>query len=150
MDGDRIIGATGGCLCGAVRYRLAAVPSEAGYCHCRMCQRCSGAPVMAFATVPLGAFVVTRGEPRRRRSSAFGERWFCGDCGSPLAMRVDHQPDALDLAMGSLDDPGAVSPTFHIWTQSRVPWFDVRDDLPRYAAFRPHTPGLDPSPSAAS
>jgi hypothetical protein len=142
MPGDAAIGATGGCLCGAVRFRLAVIPSEAGYCHCRMCQRFSGAPVMVFATVPIGGFVVTRGEPRRRRSSAFGERWFCGECGSPLAMRVDHQPDTLDFAVTSLDDPGAIPPQFHIWTKCRVPWFEIRDNLPRYATFRPETPGL--------
>jgi hypothetical protein len=136
--------ATGGCLCGAVRFRLTAVPSDAGYCHCRMCQRFSGAPVMTFATVPVTDFVVTRGEPRRRRSSAFGERWFCGDCGSPLAMRVDHQPDTLDIAVAALDEPGEVSPGFHIWTSSQVPWFEIRDDLPRYATFRPQTRGLTP------
>ena len=107
-----------------------------------MCQRVSGAPALAFATVPVTAFELIHGAPRRRRSSSFGERWFCGDCGSPLAMRVDHQPDTIDLTLGSLDDPAAVAPTFHIWTQSRVPWFDVRDDLPRFETFRPATPGL--------
>ncbi len=83
MEAADLIGATGGCLCGAVRYRLSAKPSDAGYCHCRMCQQTAGGPVMAFTTVPLSDFVVTDGEPQRRRSSAFGERWFCGDCGSP-------------------------------------------------------------------
>src|SRR3954462_10996652 len=117
------LGLTGGCLCGAVRYRLASQPFDAGYCHCRMCQRTAGAPVMVFASVPLPDFVLVRGEPRRRRSSDFGERWFCGDCGSPLVMRVDHQPDTLDVTIASLDDPAAVPPGFHIWTGSRMPWF---------------------------
>jgi hypothetical protein len=134
---------TGGCLCGAVRYRLAAEPSEAGYCYCRMCQRVSGAPVMAFATVALEDFEIIKGEPVRRRSSSFGERWFCRDCGSPLAMRVDHQPDTIDFTVASLDAPDAVRPAFHIWESRRQPWFEVRDDLPRYPVFRPHTVGLD-------
>ncbi len=142
MEAADLIGATGGCLCGAVRYRLSAKPSDAGYCHCRMCQQTAGGPVMAFATVPLSDFVVTDGEPQRRRSSAFGERWFCGDCGSPLAMRVDHQPQTIDFTVGSLDEPGMVSPTFHIWTRSRLPWFQIHDDLPRHATFRPQTSGL--------
>jgi hypothetical protein len=130
----------GGCLCGAVRYRLAAEPSEAGYCYCRMCQRVSGAPVMAFATVALEHFEIIKGEPVGRRSSAFGER--CGDCGSPLAMRVDHQPDTIDLTVASLDAPEEVRPDFHIWESQRQSWFEVRDDLPRYPRFRPHTVGL--------
>ena len=49
---------TGGCLCGEVRYRITATPVEALYCHCRMCQRAHGAPVIAWLTVPLAAFEV--------------------------------------------------------------------------------------------
>ena len=132
----------GGCLCGAVRYRLTATPFDAGYCHCMLCRRSSGAPVLAFATVPLAAFQLLGGAPKRRRSSSFGERWFCADCGTPIAIRLDFQPDTIDFTIGSLDDPSAVAPRFHLWTSSRVPWFDSRDDLPRYPGFRPDTPGL--------
>lgn len=129
-------GLTGGCLCGAVRYRLASSPFDAGYCHCRMCQKFSGSPVMAFATVPLTDFVLTEGEPVRRPSSSFGERWFCGACGSPLGMRVDDEPDTIDFTIASLDEPDRAAPGFHIWRESRIPWFDTRDDLPRHARKR--------------
>jgi hypothetical protein len=132
----------GGCLCGGVRYRLDAAPFDAGYCHCRLCQRASGAPVLAFATVPVDAFVLTAGEPRRRRSSDFGERWFCGDCGTPLAMRVDHQPETIDFTIATLDEPYPVRPGFHIWHGSRIGWFETADDLPRHAGFRADTRGL--------
>ena len=133
----------GGCLCGTVRYRLHEEPFDAGYCHCRMCQRAAGAPVLAFASVPLGAFELTAGEPKRRRSSSFGERWFCGDCGMQIAMRVDHQPDTIDFTLPSLDDPERVRPEFHIWSKSRIGWFDTSDDLPRHERFRPDTRGLE-------
>jgi hypothetical protein len=53
----------GGCLCGAVRYRIEALPTDIAYCHCRMCQKASGAPAMAWATVPASAFAWTRGRP---------------------------------------------------------------------------------------
>lgn len=97
---------------------------------------------MAFATVPREHFVLTRGVPRRRASSAFGERWFCGDCGTPLAMIVAHQPDTLDFTLATLDDPGTVAPGFHIWHESRIGWFDTADDLPRHERFRAETVGL--------
>jgi len=139
---------TGGCACGAVRYRLDAEPVDAGYCHCRLCQRSSGAPVMAFATVPLTAFVVTEGEPARRRSSGFGERWFCPSCGGQLAMRVDHQPETIDLTLASLDAPEPWAPGYHIFSQSRIGWFDTADDLPRHDRFRPDTRGLTPENTA--
>jgi hypothetical protein len=132
----------GGCCCGAVRYRLDAAPFDAGYCHCTICRRASGAPVLAFATVPLPALVVIAGQPVVRRSSDFGERWFCGACGTQLAMHVDHQPDTIDFTIASLDLPDAVRPTFHIFFASRVPWFNPADTFPRYDGFRPHTRGL--------
>jgi hypothetical protein len=57
-------------------------------------------------------------------------------------MHVDHQPDTIDFTVATLDDPGAVMPAFHIWFESRIPWFDPVDGLPRYAKFRPRTRGL--------
>jgi hypothetical protein len=133
----------GGCLCGAVRYQLQSMPFEAGYCHCELCRRSTGAPVVAFATVPLEDFVLTGAEPRRRRSTDFGERWFCAECGTQLAMHVDHQPNTIDFTIASLDFPDAVRPEFHIFFGENISWFDSFDDLPRYPGFRPDTPGLE-------
>jgi hypothetical protein len=53
----------GGCLCGRIRYRLTAAPFDAGYGHCTLCRRASGAPTLAFATVPLADLQWLRGEP---------------------------------------------------------------------------------------
>jgi hypothetical protein len=131
----------GGCACGSVRYGLASAPFDAGYCHCTMCRRVSGAPVMAFATVPFEDFVVT-GSPRRFRSTGFGERWFCGECGTPLAMHVDHQPETIDFTIASLDAPERVVPQFHLFVEKRIAWFETADALPRHAGFRPDTRGL--------
>jgi hypothetical protein len=135
-------GLEGGCECGAVRYRLTSAPFDAGYCHCEICRRSSGAPVLAFATVPIMDFVVTRGELRQRRSTSFGNRGFCADCGTQLTMHVEHQPDTLDFTLCSLDQPGAVEPRFHIFFASKPAWFDIRDELPRHDGFRPDTRGL--------
>ena len=134
---------TGGCLCGAVRYRLASEPFDAGWCHCRTCQLNSGAPAMAFASVAFDDWKIVRGEARRVRSSDFGHRLFCGSCGTPLAMRVDHQPETVDFSIATLDDPGRIAPEFHIFWGSKVPWFEPGDDLPRHQRFRPDTRGLD-------
>jgi hypothetical protein len=136
------IGLTGGCVCGAVRYRLASAPFDAGYCHCELCRRSSGAPVLAFATVPIADFVVTSGAPRVRRSSSFGERGFCADCGTQLTMHVAHQSDTIDFTIASLDEPARVAPQFHLFDGSRIAWFDTDDDLARYERLRPDTRGL--------
>jgi hypothetical protein len=122
----------GGCLCGSVRYRISAAPSHADYCHCRMCQRANGAPVVAWLTVARAAFAWARGEPAVYRSSAEAERLFCRACGTQLAFRALAEPAHLDVTLASLDDPEAARPIHHIWTSSRIGWFDTADDLPRY------------------
>ena len=65
---------TGGCLCGAVRYRATAAPLRAVSCHCAMCRRASGAAFLTFVHFPKEAFAWTEGAPTRYRSSANAER----------------------------------------------------------------------------
>jgi hypothetical protein len=131
----------GGCLCGAVRYELRAPPTLAGYCHCSLCRRACGAPVLVFATVPRSDFAFVRGAPRCFASTSFGRRWFCGDCGTQLCMQVDHEPATTDVTVASMDDAASVAPGFHIWHASRLPWFDTADALPRHARARPASGG---------
>jgi hypothetical protein len=135
----------GGCLCGAVRYRLLSEPYDCGWCHCRTCQLNSGAPAMVFATVPAGDLVWTKGEERIRSfaSSGFGRRMFCGECGTPFLMQVDHQPGTLDFSVATLDSPERTMPGFHIFWGSRISWAEPADRLPRHEKFRPNTRGLE-------
>jgi hypothetical protein len=135
----------GGCACGAVRYALNSRPFDAGWCHCRICQGVSGAPAMVFATVPAGDFAIVAGDERVRtlHSTSFGRRRFCGECGSPLTIEVDHQPETIDFPVATLDDPDSVPPGFHIFRSSRIGWFETADTLPRHDRFRPETRGLE-------
>lgn len=127
----------GGCLCGTVRYQIDAGPLvDAGYCHCRLCQRASGAPVMAWLTLPGERFHILAGAPVAFRSSPRAVRRFCGRCGSPLTFEVDGDP-RIDIAATSLDDPTAIAPEYHIWRMSRVPWFETTDTLPRHEGRGP-------------
>ena len=137
-------GLTGGCMCGAVRYQLVSEPFDAGWCHCRTCQLTSGAPAMVFASVPVADLVWTEGEEHVRsvKSSSFGHRKFCGQCGTPFLMQVDHQPETVDFSVATLEDPEAVAPGFHIFWGSRIGWFEPADDLPRHEKFRSDTRGL--------
>ncbi|MGH7141074.1 MAG: GFA family protein [Minisyncoccia bacterium] len=124
----------GGCLCGVIRYRLEGEPAAegAGYCHCRRCQRSGGAPVIAWVTFPKGALTFTKGEPKTFQSSPKAIRQFCPDCGTQLVFTYTEGPDDLDISIVSLDDPSIFKPTYHIWTSSQIPWFNVADNLPRY------------------
>ena len=127
---------TGGCACGAIRYRIAGELTECGYCHCTLCRRSSGAPVLVFATTTTEAFVVERGTVKTRRSSDHGERSFCADCGAQIAMRVDEFPETVDITIATLDRPEAIPPHFHIWFENRIGWFDTGDVLVRYPRDR--------------
>jgi hypothetical protein len=124
---------TGGCVCGAIRYRAAAAPMRGVICHCEQCRRHSGAPCLAFAHFPAERFAWTQATPKWYRSSQYAERGFCPQCGSTLAMREEVLSDRVQICVGTLDDAARIRIDDHVWTQARIPWFEVRDDLPRFA-----------------
>ena len=130
---------TGGCLCGAVRYRLLAEPHGAAWCHCRTCQLNSGSPAMAFARVAPEHLSWDAGEHlvRTISSSEHGERVFCGECGTPLMAREKDGSGSCDFNIATLDNPDAVKPGHHIYYASRIAWAEAGDDLPRYDRSRP-------------
>ncbi len=131
----------GGCLCGAIRYTAGDL-IDAGYCHCRICQRSSGAPVLAWVSFPLESFAYPNGPPSIYRSSAHGHREFCGDCGTQIAFRDQKTATVVDVNIASLDDPASVAPQYHIWTGSRIAWFETTDELPRHEAGGPDRPSI--------
>jgi hypothetical protein len=122
---------TGGCQCGAVRYRIVGPLGKAGICHCRMCQKAFGNFGAALVSVDFAQFSWTRGEPSTFRSSAIVARGFCKNCGSPLFMREDGDPN-IELSIGTLDDPNALAPmTEQTGVESMVQWFETLHELPR-------------------
>lgn len=118
------IGKTGGCQCGAVRYRLDAMPDGGVICHCRMCQKASGAPFTAFCGLPRASFVVTRGVISIFQSSDIAERGFCAMCGTPLTYQILGS-QRIGVSLGSLDDPNIVVPKEQLGVESRVTWLDA-------------------------
>lgn len=130
----------GGCLCGALRYRIEVEPSDSGYCHCVLCRRSTGAPVLAWATVPLTGFRMIKGEVARYPSSDHGLREFCRTCGTQLLYREAEAPTVVDINLGSLDEPDAIAPRCHIYESRRLSWFDTADELPRFAEAGPQNP----------
>ncbi len=122
----------GGCLCGAIRYKSTAAPVRCVICHCEYCRKHSGAPCLSFVHFPIKAFTWLTKEPRKYQSSRFAERGFCPECGSTLSMHEEVLGDRVQIALGSLDNPGRVEPQDHVWTQSQISWFEVEDELPRF------------------
>jgi hypothetical protein len=126
---DAAPGLTGGCQCGAVRYRLSAEPTGVNICHCRMCQKASGGPMMAFGGVRLSEFFVSRGAIATFSSSDIGERGFCAQCGTPLTYQGVGS-DRISVTLGSLDEPGAVAPVTQLGVESKVSWLVPSLSLP--------------------
>ncbi len=124
----------GGCLCGAVRYRIAAPPRFTSYCHCGDCRKASGAPVVVWTFFPAGSLTWIRGVPRTLVFAA-RERTFCPDCGTPLTFFDPTIPGEFEVTTCSLDDPDSMPPMDHNWLEDRLSWFETADSLPRHARY---------------
>ncbi len=125
----------GGCLCGAVRYRLVEDPLTLYACHCTDCQRQTGSSFALSMMVRIPALELVRGEPRecdvtlpdgRRKRGRF-----CGRCGARLfgLSRID---GLAVLEPGTLDDTSWLRPVGHIWTRSAQPWVEIPEGAIRH------------------
>ena len=130
----------GGCLCGAIRYRITGPVGPAVHCHCSMCRRATGGTVVTWVTIAAERFAFTRGEAAVHRSSDHGERRFCATCGAQVAFRSDRHPDDVDVTVATLDDPEPHAPDRHIWTQSKIRWLRLDEHLPAHPRATPPEP----------
>ncbi len=129
--GEKTIPVTGGCLCGAIRYESTEPPNWVGYCHCRKCQQAYGALFGLFAGFPAEAFRYKQGRPTYYRSSRWAKRGFCTNCGSPVDMWYEDNPEPSVL-IGTLDHPEDWPPiSEHTGIESKVPWHVITDGLPQ-------------------
>ena len=116
----------GSCLCGAIRFTVEAPVKELRACHCRNCQKASGAGGSVNAVVPSASFRITRGTPKRYSARADSgrllHRYFCGDCGSPIYSQRDLAPETVVVRSGLFDNAGEMRITANIWTASARPW----------------------------
>lgn len=123
---------TGRCLCGDIQFEYWGAPLKILHCHCASCRRHTASPVATFVCVARGASQITKGEPVVYSSSPGVRRKFCGRCGSPISYESDRNPNQVDFFIGTLNDP-TVAPTFHVFAEEQLPWFEIADLLPRYA-----------------
>src|SRR5205085_3887976 len=126
---------TGGCQCGAIRFAVTAPPVKVSICHCRMCQKASGAPFASFADIDKRDFAWTRGKPAAFKSSSIAERDFCPACGTPLSFRRIDGP-RIEIMTGTFDRPDHVIPTRQYGTESRLGWVVGIANLPCQAALQ--------------
>jgi len=130
---------TGGCACGRVRYTAQIHDYDAYLCHCRMCQKASGAPFASFADIEHADFRWTKGKPTAFRSSSVAERDFCRDCGTPLSFRRIGGP-RIEIMTGAFDRPDRVVPTRQYGTESRLGWVVGVANLPSQTTLQNYGP----------
>lgn len=118
---------TGGCQCGAIRFRITGVLDDASICHCRMCQKAFGAYYAPLVSTRGATLEWTRGVPKRFQSSNLVRRGFCPECGTPLTYEA---PDGIAIAAGAFDDPAALPPHIQYGIEARLPFVDGLHRLP--------------------
>lgn len=133
----------GGCLCGAVRFTIAAEPIAARTCWCRLCQYLGGGSATVNVCFPSNALSVT-GELRYHRSIADSgnamQRGFCPVCGTPVTSAAEARPHLIFIRAGALDDPNLIGPQVTIWTSQAPDW----------ACIDPAIPSIESQPPPAS
>ena len=124
----------GGCMCGAVRYRLHGPFTYSAHCHCRSCQRAVGAGFATYSAVTPENFEIIAGEPAIHESSPGVRRGFCSRCGTSLTYAGDAWTD-IAVHTATLDDPAAAVPTSNVYLEDRQPWVVLDESLKKFARF---------------
>ena len=129
----------GGCACGAVRYQATAEPVLMLHCHCRDCQRASGGPFSSYVIVSTEEFKLLQGSPRFHPSpSEMGgmtRRGFCADCGAPVLVKPDANPQVVAIRTASLDDPSWFKQQMEVWTCDAHSWDQMNPTLPKFEKY---------------
>jgi len=119
----------GGCLCGAVRYRVVGKPDPAltGVCHCTLCQRRTGSAFgisVYFNAVDVEIMqgVLKTYEYRSNESHRWVKGEFCSTCGTTGTWTGEVVPGNRGIAGGTFDDPNWFSLRVHTWTRSAQHW----------------------------
>ena len=119
----------GGCLCGGTRYRIEESPTNIADCHCIDCRRSAGAPYVTWGTLKRAHLKLMRGE-LRKIPHAGRIRSFAACCGTHLFFEDAPDAETTDVTIASFDDPAPHAPKFAIWTEDRLPWVLVNENLP--------------------
>jgi hypothetical protein len=125
---------TGGCLCGAVRFKATEAQITARICWCRDCQKIGAGGSMAnaaFRTLTLTVEGALKDYVSIADSGNRMHRKFCPSCGTHLLSEAESRPHPVFVRLGALDDPEAVKPVATIWTASAPSWACIDPALPQ-------------------
>ena len=122
---------TGGCLCGALRWRLEERPLAINACHCTDCKKLTGATNLLMLVAKRDAFEAEgAGDVFRKEADSGREIDIvrCAECGTRLWHEPLSSPALVFIAAGTLDDPSWAIPTSHIWIEKASPGVVMQDD----------------------
>jgi hypothetical protein len=125
---------TGGCTCGAVRYRAADVGREVTECHCSQCRKQTGHRHADTGTTPDKVTIEGAGHVTWFRASPEAERGFCATCGSHLFWNHPGM-NYLGLSAASIDEPTGLRMVKHIFVESKGDYYDITDGLPQFIEY---------------
>ena len=133
---------SGGCLCGAIRYTISSPVTALRACHCRNCQKSSGAGGTVNAVVQEADFRITQGETRKYDDAATQSgrtlsRHFCATCGSPIYSHRNPKPGFVVVRAGTLDDKAGLKITGNIWTSTAAAWSHIDPSTERHPENMP-------------
>ncbi|MDB5442299.1 MAG: hypothetical protein JWP73_675 [Phenylobacterium sp.] len=130
---------TGGCACGAVRYRLTSGPMFVNCCHCRDCQRQVGSAFVINAIIETDRIELQSGQIAPTRMPTDSGRphdvYRCTACGTTLWSDYGARPAIRFVRATTLDDRGALAPDAHIFTRSKLAWVQIPEDQPAFDIF---------------
>lgn len=134
---------SGRCLCGACTYQIAGDPVVVAHCHCRDCQRLSGAGHTTGAMFAESGVRITGEATEFLIKSDAGNtvtRLFCKTCGSPLFGKNSGMPGFMTVTLGTLDDPNSLTPQVAVFARTRRTWDSVDPSLATFDAQPAWTP----------
>jgi len=117
----------GGCGCKTIRYRMTCAPLIVHCCHCRWCQRESGASFALNAMIESDRVLCLNAEPQLidtpSRSGRGQQIARCPHCKVAVwSHYAGSGPVTRFVRVGTLDNPDALPPDVHIFTASKQPW----------------------------
>ena len=130
----------GGCLCGALRYRVTGPSLFETQCCCRDCQLATGTGHTTIVGV-VNTQLEVDGTPKvytsHGESGGWVKRHFCGECGGRLYTSGSLPGEVVMIQAGSLDEPGAVTPQNVIYGKDAVPWDHFDPELEVFDLYAP-------------
>jgi len=125
----------GGCTCRHIRYRMESEPLFVHCCHCRWCQRETGASFALNAMIEAGRVTLLAGEPElvdTPSASGMGQRIArCPKCRVAVwSHYAGAGPVVRFVRVGTLDEPDRLPPDVHIFTASKQPWVLIPPGTP--------------------